>query len=245
MKPLVLVCCEFSGTVRRAFEAAGADAWSCDLLPTESPGQHVQGDAIEALRSRPWDLVIAHPPCTYLCSSGQHWTTRGLRDPQHTEDALAFVRAFMESDCPRVAIENPVGVISTRIRKPDQIIQPYEYGHDASKRTCLWLRGLPKLKPTEYVPPRMVCKECKKTVTRVQDLAWCPSCALEGAWSLPRWSNQTDSGQNKLGPSADRWALRSVTYPGVGLAFATQWGSLIGCENQTQNNHNQVTNSTT
>jgi len=200
VKPSVLVCCEFSGTVRDAFARLGADAWSCDLLPTESPGQHIQGDALVALRSRPWNLVISHPPCTYLCSSGQHWTTRGLRDPQHTEDALTFVQAFMEADCPRVAIENPVGVISTRIRKPDQIIQPYSYGHDASKGTCLWIRGLPKLKPTEYVPPRRACKRCK-AVSRVQDLQACPSCALAGAWFLPRWSNQTDSGQNKLGPS--------------------------------------------
>jgi len=222
VKPSVLVCCEFSGTVRDAFARLGADAWSCDLLPTESPGQHIQGDALVALRSRPWNLVISHPPCTYLCSSGQHWTTRGLRDPQHTEDALTFVQAFMEADCPRVAIENPVGVISTRIRKPDQIIQPYSYGHDASKGTCLWIRGLPKLKPTEYVPPRRACKRCK-AVSRVQDLQACPSCALAGAWFLPRWSNQTDSGQNKLGPSADRWALRSVTYPGIAAAMASQW----------------------
>jgi ribosomal protein L37E len=232
VKPLVLVCCEFSGTVRRAFEAAGADAWSCDLLPTEAPGQHIQGDALVALRSRKWDLVIAHPPCQYLCSSGQHWTTRGLRDPQHTEDALAFVRAFMDCDCPRVAIENPVGVISTRIRKPDQIVQPYEYGHDASKRTCLWLRGLPKLKPTEYVPPRLVCKRCG-AVSQVRDAEWCVSCALDRAWSLPRWANQTDSGQNKLGPSADRWALRSMTYPGIANAMASQWMAVLTTTNST------------
>jgi hypothetical protein len=222
VKPSVLVACEFSGTVRDAFARLGADAWSCDLLPTEAPGQHIQGDALVALRSRPWDLVIAHPPCTYLSSSGMHWTTRGLRDPKLTEDALAFVRAFMDSDCPRVAIENPVGVISTRIRKPDQIIQPYSYGHDASKGTCLWIRGLPKLKPTEYVPPRLVCKRCK-AVTRDLDWSVCPSCGADAPWSLPRWANQTDSGQNKLAPSADRWALRSVTYPGIAAAMASQW----------------------
>lgn len=154
MKPLVLIACEFSGVVRDVFSRLGADAWSCDLLPTESPGQHIQGDALAAVRSRPWDLVIAHPPCTYLCVSGMHWTTRGLRDPQLTDDALAFVRAFMNCDCPRVAIENPIGVISTRIRKPDQIIQPWQFGHPETKATCLWLQGLPPLTPTDVVAGR-------------------------------------------------------------------------------------------
>lgn len=191
----VLIACEFSGVVRDAFTRGGADAWSCDLLPTESPGQHIQGDAIVALRSRSWDLVIAFPPCTYLCVSGMHWTTRGLRDPKLTEDALEFVRAFMDSDVPRLAVENPIGVISTRIRKPNQVIQPWQFGHPESKATCLWLQGLPKLSPTGVLP-------------------------------LPasgRWENQTASGQNKLAPSPNRWALRSITYPGIAAAMADQW----------------------
>jgi site-specific DNA-cytosine methylase len=170
---------------------------SCDLLPSETPGPHHQGDVRELL-SQEWDLLIAHPPCTYLSVSGMHWTTRGLRDPKLTEDALDFVRLFMDAPIERIAIENPVSVISSRIRKPDQIIQPYQFGHDASKKTCLWLKGLPLLKPTQMVEPRIVNGK-------------------------PRWGNQTDSGQNKLPPSKDRWKLRSKTYEGIADAMATQW----------------------
>ena len=195
----VLVACEYSGTVRDAFIAAGHDAMSCDLLPTDVPGPHYQGDVTDILGDG-WDLMVAHPPCTYLSVSGMHWTTRGLRDPQLTEDALAFVRLLMGAPIPRIAIENPVSVISSRIRKPDQIIQPHEYGHDASKKTCLWLKGLPLLTPTEYVEPRII--NGKK-----------------------RWGNQCDSGQNKLGPSDDRWKIRSETFTGIAQAMASQWGS--------------------
>lgn len=149
----ILVACEYSGVVREAFRKLGWYAMSCDLLPTDAPGHHHQGDVRELL-AQSWDIIIAFPPCTYLCSSGMHWTTRGLRDPQHTEDALAFVRVFMDCDCPRVAIENPIGAISTRIRKPDQIIQPWQFGHPETKATCLWLNGLPKLIPTDIVDGR-------------------------------------------------------------------------------------------
>lgn len=146
----VLVACEYSGRVRDAFAAAGHSALSCDLLPTDSPGPHYQGDIRDILNSSNvgWDLMIAHPPCTYLSVSGMHWTTRGLRDPQLTEDALDFVRLLMNAPIPRIAIENPVSVISSRIRRPDQIINPYQFGHDASKKTCLWLKSLPLLQPT-------------------------------------------------------------------------------------------------
>lgn len=171
---------------------------SCDLLSAERPGPHHQGDVRELL-DQEWDLLIAHPPCTYLSVSGMHWTTRGLRDPKLTEDALDLVRLFMDAPIERIAIENPVSVISSRIRKPDQIIQPYQFGHDASKKTCLWLKNLPLLRPTEMVEPRMV----------------------DGK---PRWANQTDSGQNKLPPSKDRWKLRSKTYEGIADAMAAQWG---------------------
>jgi hypothetical protein len=194
----VLVACESSGAVRDEFAVLGHDATSCDLLESVTPGKHYVGDVRDILNQR-WDLIIAHPPCTYLCSSGMHWTTRGLRDPQLTEDALDFVRLFMEADCPRIAIENPVGCISTRIRKADQYIQPYQFGDDASKRTGLWLKGLPLLKPTKFVPPRIV-------------------------GGKQRWANQCDSGQNKLAPSEDRWRERSKTYQGIAYAMALQWG---------------------
>jgi hypothetical protein len=196
----ILVACEYSGTVRDAFIRGGHEAMSCDLLPTDAPGQHYQGDVMDIIGDG-WDLMVAHPPCTYLSVSGMHWTTRGLRDPQLTEDALEFVRQLMAAPIPRIAIENPVSVISSRIRKPDQIITPYQFGHDASKKTCLWLKGLPLLRPTQFIEPRIVNGK-------------------------PRWGNQTDSGQNKLPPSADRWKIRSETYTGIANAMADQWGSL-------------------
>ena len=196
----VLVACEYSGKVRDAFVRQGHMAMSCDLLESESPGLHYKGDVRDIL-DQGWDLMVAHPPCTYLSVSGMHWTTRGLRDPQLTEDALAFVQLLMDAPIPRIAIENPISVISSRIRKPDQIVTPYEFGHDASKKTCLWLKNLPLLKPTKMIEPRIV--NGKK-----------------------RWGNQTDSGQNKLAPSDDRWKIRSETYEGIADAMAAQWGSL-------------------
>lgn len=194
----VLVACEYSGRVRDAFMARGHEAMSCDLLPTDAPGPHYQGDVMDIIGDG-WDLMVAHPPCTYLSVSGMHWTRRGLRDPQLTEDALAFVRALMDAPIPKIAIENPISVISSRIRKPDQIVNPYQFGHDASKKTCLWLKGLPPLRPTQMVKPRIVNGK-------------------------PRWGNQTDSGQNRLSPSDDRWKVRSETYAGIANAMAFQWG---------------------
>jgi len=149
----VLIACEYSGTVRDAFIAKGHDAMSCDLLPTESPGPHYQGDVLDILGDG-WDLMVAHPPCTYLAVSGIHWTVRGLRDPKLTEDALDFVRTLMGAPIKKIAIENPVSVISTRIRKPDQTIQPWQFGHGECKRTCFWLKNLPKLQPTDIVEGR-------------------------------------------------------------------------------------------
>lgn len=201
----VLVACEYSGRVRDAFRDRGHEAMSCDLLPTEEPGPHHQGDVREVLDDG-WDLMIAHPDCTYLCSSGLHWNTRGTLvggrpRADLTEEALDFVRLLLNAPIARIALENPVGCISTRIRKPDQYIQPHEYGHDASKKTGLWLRNLPLLKPTKHIPPRMVNGKS-------------------------RWGNQTDSGQNKLGPSENRWKERARTYQGWADAFADQWGIL-------------------
>jgi site-specific DNA-cytosine methylase len=146
----VAVLCEFSGTVRDSFIRRGHDAISCDLLPTEAPGPHIQGD----LREHDWssyDLIIAHPPCTHLAVSGSRWFKD--KQPQQAE-ALEFVRWIMALPVPRLALENPVSIISSRIRKPDQIIQPWQFGHGETKATCLWLRGLPKLVPTNIVEGR-------------------------------------------------------------------------------------------
>ena len=198
VEPLsILVACESSGAVRDALTALGHTAMSCDLLPTETPGEHYQGDVREVLDDY-WDLMIAHPPCTYLSASGMHWTTRGLRDPKLTEDALDFVRLLLDAPIPKIAIENPVGAISTRIRPADQYVHPYQFGDDASKKTGFWLKGLPILVPSDRIPPRLVNGK-------------------------ERWANQTDSGQNKLGPSDDRWKERSKTYPGLAAAMALQW----------------------
>ena len=196
----VLVACEFSGVVRDAFLNRGHYALSCDLLPCESKvsGDHYQGDVKDILDDG-WDLMIAHPPCTYLCSSGLHWNKRRPERESLTEEALDFVRLLLDAPIPRIALENPIGCISTRIRPYDQAIQPYQFGHDASKKTCLWLKNLPPLRPTQFIEPRMVNGK-------------------------PRWGNQTDSGQNNLPPSQDRWALRSETYEGIARAMAAQWG---------------------
>ena len=146
----VLVACEFSGVVRDAFASLGHDAMSCDLLPSERPGKHYQGDVLDILNDG-FDLMIAHPPCTYLASSGLHWNTRRPERAALTEDALRFVQCLLDAPIPMIALENPVGCISSRIRKPDQIVQPWMFGEDASKKTCFWLKGLPQLKPTHVI----------------------------------------------------------------------------------------------
>lgn len=140
-----------------------------------------------------------------------------------TEEALDFVRMLMNADVPRIAVENPVSCISTRIRKPDQVIQPWQFGADASKQTCLWLKNLPPLRPTELIEPRYVC--CGNVLPEGVGKYGCANCNGEKT-ARPRWANQTDSGQNRLAPSDDRWKLRSTTYPGIANAFASQWGSL-------------------
>lgn len=253
----VLIACEFSGHVRDAFIRAGHDATSCDLLPSDAPGPHHQGDVLEIL-GQGWDMMVAHPPCTYLSASGMHWTTRGVRPKQLTEEALAFVRALLDAPIPKIALENPVGAISSRIRRPDQIIQPWQFGHDASKATCLWLKGLPELRPNTIIPPAgfQVVKfaAMMPTCECCDEEAYCPEhechfadCDCLGPTEdahyveragvlfgvregnpIPKkmlWANQTPSGQNKLGPSADRWAKRSATYPGLAEAMGQQWGS--------------------
>lgn len=146
----VLVACEFSGVVRDAFARRGHDAWSCDLLPTDAPGQHIQGDVLDVL-GYGWDLMIAHPPCTHLAVSGSRWF-EAKRDEQ--AEALEFVRALMDAPIARIAIENPVSIISSRIRPPDQVIQPWMFGHGETKATCLWLKNLPPLRATQIVAGR-------------------------------------------------------------------------------------------
>ena len=147
----VLIACEFSGVVRDAFANHGHEAWSCDLLPTEKNGNHICGD-VSLVLDRGWDLMVAHPPCTRLTSSGARWF-KGREIEQ--EAALDFVRLLLDAPIPKIALENPIGIISTRIRKPDQIIQPWMFGHPESKATCLWLKGLPLLRPTLLVPGRV------------------------------------------------------------------------------------------
>lgn len=151
----VLVACEYSGTVRDAFIRAGHDAISCDLLPSEKYGPHHHGDVIELLHSG-WDLMIAHPPCTHLAVSGaRHFAAKQASGVQ--QEALEFVRLLMNAPIPRICIENPISIISSRIRKPDQIIQPWQFGHGETKATCLWLKNLPKLMPTSIVD----CREAR------------------------------------------------------------------------------------
>jgi len=146
----VLIAFEFSGIVRDVFKAKGHDAWSCDLLPTEKPGNHIQGDVLKILNDG-WDLMIAHPPCTHLAVSGARW----FRNKQSEQAAaLEFVRLLLNVSIPKICLENPVSIISTRIRKPDQIIQPYWFGDPFQKTTCLWLKNLPKLNPTNIVEGR-------------------------------------------------------------------------------------------
>jgi len=149
----VLVACEYSGIVRDAFTAKGHDAWSCDILPTESEGNHIQGDVLEHL-DKGWDIMIAHPPCTHLAVSGARWFTEGKKSWSLQEDALDFVRKLLEAPINKIALENPISVISTKIKKPTQIIQPYQFGHGEKKSICLWLNNLPKLKATDNVDGR-------------------------------------------------------------------------------------------
>jgi hypothetical protein len=234
MRKRVLVACESSGVVRQAFSARGWDAYSCDLLPSTSleKENHIVGDVLNHLDDG-WDLMISHPPCTYLTSSGMHWTTRGFRPQALTDDALKFVSTLMDAPIPHIVIENPVGRIGTAIRKADQYIKPYEYGHDASKTTGLWLKNLPLLQATKHIPPsRWAC--CGKW----QAEGICSEC---GKLTKPRWGNQTPRGQDKLSPSSDRWKKRSVTYTGVANAMADQWTEYLLSSSYLSQEHRGLT----
>lgn len=193
----VLIACEYSGVVRSAFAALGHTAVSCDLLPTDNrQGWHVQGDVLGLLGAG-WDLMIAHPPCTHLAVSGaRHFAAK--RADGRQQEALDFVRNLMAAPIPRICIENPVSIISSHIRKPDQTIQPYEYGHMERKATCLWLKGLPRLTPTHDLK------------AQTMDL---PANVRDRVHHMP--------------PSADRWKKRSTTYAGIAAAMADQWGRAL------------------
>jgi hypothetical protein len=197
----VLIACEFSGIVRDAFAARGHDAWSCDLLPCEQGGQHIQGDCPEVLQQG-WDLMVAHPPCTYLTVSANKWMKPEFMHkfpdrPRQRQEAIAFFMALYNAPIERVAVENPIGIMSSTFRKPDQVIQPWMFGHGETKATCLWLRGLPPLQPTH----------------RKDDFF----CAQE-----PEARGQR---LHKLPPSPDRWKERSRTFQGIADAMAEQWGA--------------------
>lgn len=186
--PRILVACEYSGAVRDAFRSRGFDAMSCDLLPTDVPGPHHTGDMFD-LDLSTFDLLIAFPPCTHLAVSGARWFPAKRADGRQGA-ALDFVRRILDAPVPRIAVENPVSIISTHIRKPTQTIQPWQHGHGETKRTCLWLKGLPELSPTNIVEGR-------------------------------------EARIHKMPPSADRWKLRSQTFPGIAAAMADQWGATL------------------
>lgn len=190
----VLVACEFSGIVREAFKARGHDAWSCDLLPTEIPGNHIQGDVLNILEDG-WDMMIAHPYCTDTAVSGAWMFKEKMADGMQ-QKAIEFFIALAKAKIPKKAIEHPVSIMSRIYRKPDQIIQPFMFGHPESKTTCLWLENLLPLNTTNWLP--------------------LPETG--------RWNNQTKSGQNKLAPSINRAKNRSRSYPGIANAMAEQWG---------------------
>ena len=188
----VLVACEYSGTVRDAFAKLGHDATSCDLLPSDAGGSHYQGDVFDII-DQGWDLMIAHPPCTDLAVSGAKWFSEKRADGRQ-QRALEFVRRLLDAPIPKIALENPVSIISSHIRKPDQIIQPWMFGHLETKATCLWLKGLPKLTETNNVKEAMM-KLPKKEYMRL----------------------------HYLPPSKDRWKIRSKTFQGIADAMAKQW----------------------
>ena len=190
----VLVACEFSGTVRDAFARAGHDAWSCDLLPCETDGPHIQDDVRRRLTWTHWDMMIAFPPCTHLAASGARW----FKDKREEQvEAIQFVRDLMAAPIKCIAVENPIGILSTVIRDPDQIIQPFQFGHGETKATCLWLKGLPPLVPTHSARPDLFLEDA-------------PTERFARVHREP--------------PGPDRWKNRSRTYPGIARAMAEQWG---------------------
>jgi hypothetical protein len=208
----ILIACEESQAVTKEFRKLGHEAYSCDIIECSGghPEWHLQQDVTELLKEY-WDMIIAFPPCTYLTVSGLHWNKRNSERALKTEEGFNFFMLFANANCDKIAIENPVGCVSTRWRKPNQIINPYQFGSDASKKTCLWLKGLPELTTTKYIEPRII--DGKK-----------------------RWGNQMDNGQNitlnekgkVCGWNTDEIKrIRSKTYTGIAKAMAEQWGQLV------------------
>lgn len=209
----VLVACEFSGIVREAFRKRGHDAWSCDLLPTEIPGQHIQDDVLRVMRDcGPWDLMIAHPPCTYLTCAGNKWFKPQFADRfpgRETHRRIAvefFLRLANDPHIPRIAVENPIGIMSSKFRRPDQIIHPYDFGVPVMKATCLWLKNLPPLRLGVL------------TIPEVDRFA---SGNVQSKW-------HTETGHIK--DPKERSKARSRTFPQIAEAFAEQWGGATGVE---------------
>ena len=193
----ILIACEFSGIVRDAFIARGHDAISCDLLPTERPGPHIQGDVLEILDNG-WDMMIAHDPCTYQCNSGVCWLHRAQERWQQLSDSCEFTKKLLNADIEKIARENPIPhkyAIELIGRKYDQIIHPHMFGHPESKATCLWLKKLLQLKPTNNVKAEMEALP----KSQAQRIHWTP-------------------------PGPNRWKIRSTTFPGIADAMAEQWG---------------------
>jgi hypothetical protein len=201
----VLIACEYSGAVRDEFLKLGHDAFSCDILPCESkyntnPDRHYEGDVMDLVHDG-WDLMIAHPPCTHLAVSGARWFTEGRKPWSLQDEALEFVQVLMDAPIDKICIENPVSVISTKIRKPEQIIQPYHFGHTTMKTTCLWLKNLPLLKHTKVVEPEMVTMKNGKKMNKFH----------YDTFKLPK---------------KQRSHVRSKTFEGIAVAMANQWGNL-------------------
>lgn len=203
----VLIACEFSGIVRDAFAERGHDAWSCDLLPTEKPGQHIQGDVLDILGDG-WDLMIAHPPCTHLCVSGARWWKEKQEDGRQ-QKAIEFFIKFMDAPIDKIAVENPVGILSSKYRKPDQYIQPFWFGDKVQKKTGLWLKNLPLLTPTNIVDRGMIYVD--------------PRGHSHGGEHKLR-AKKAYSPLMLLPRSEKRWMIRSRTFSGIARAMAEQWG---------------------
>ena len=225
MKINVLTACECSGRVRDAFRAVGCNAYSCDLKPDECASTfHFKADCFAVLERFKWDLVIAFPPCTHLCVSGAMYFDAKRKDGRQAEGVDFFMRlASLPSKHPdlRVAIENPVGIMSSLYRQPDQIIHPWQFGETESKTTCLWLHGLPALKSTRVMrPASFYCPACRKVYADLERRG-CPAC---GAFGQARWANQSPSGADRRSPSEHRATDRARTYPGIAAAMAAQWG---------------------
>lgn len=224
----ILIACEKSQIITTEFRKSGFEAYSCDILPTDgNPEWHYQMDILKLLKEENFDLVIAHPPCTFLTVSNTY-IKRGCKKytpeqaTEYRKNAINFFMQFVSAKCDKIAIENPIGIMSSLYRKPDQIIQPYEFGHPESKATCLWLKNLPLLKPTKYAEFKRY--RCKCGNTFEIELGKYGCCDYP---AKPLWDNQTKSGQNKLPPSEKRQELRAKTYKGIAEAMAFQWSNLI------------------